>query len=325
VQAQESGIALQGSDIAIAFRTMKPAQPTDPALRPGVRPAQGQQTAAGPSFDATALDPALRPADPVVAALRMIALPRLAAGGRWRTEAMRALREPCLLWFTRGQGRITVAGLTRGYGPNTAVFIPPGVMHGFDVGPQVFGTAVFFGRDTPLVLPDRALHLRVRENAAQVECNLTLDAVARELAGDRPGRERAAAAHMGLFSVWLERQAAAQGAEDAPHPPAARTLAARYAALIETHFRSGAGVAAYAASLGVTATHLNRVCRLTNGRSAKDLLADRTIYEARRLLRETDAPVQDLARHLGFRSAAYFSRAFHARTGMTPTAFRSGA
>ena len=303
---------------------MRPATAPDTALRAAARPAHGQQSAMGPSVDATALDPALRPADPAIAALRMVALPRLAAGGRWRTEAMRALGEPCLLWFTRGQGRITVAGLTRGYGPNTAVFIPRGVMHGFEVGPQVFGTAVFFGRDTPLVLPDRALHLRVRENAAQVECNLTLDAVARELAGDRPGRERAAAAHLAMLSVWLERQAAAQTGEDAPHPPSARRLAARYAALIETHYRSGAGVAAYAAALGVTPTHLSRVCRQTMGRSAKDLLADRTIYEARRLLKETSVPVQDLARHLGFRSAAYFSRAFHARTGSTPTDFRNG-
>ncbi len=48
--------------------------------------------------------------------LRLMAIPRLAAGGRWRVEAMRSLSEPLLLWFTRGQGRITVAGVTRGYG-----------------------------------------------------------------------------------------------------------------------------------------------------------------------------------------------------------------
>jgi hypothetical protein len=46
---------------------------------------------------------------------RLMAIPRLAAGGRWRVEAMRSLSEPMLLWFTKGQGRITVAGVTRGY------------------------------------------------------------------------------------------------------------------------------------------------------------------------------------------------------------------
>ena len=42
--------------------------------------------------------------------LRVTAIPRLAANGRWRVEAMRALSEPMLLWFTKGQGRITIAG-----------------------------------------------------------------------------------------------------------------------------------------------------------------------------------------------------------------------
>ena len=51
--------------------------------------------------------------------LRLMPIARLAQGGRWRIEAMRSLSEPCLLWFTRGQGRITVGGVTRGYGVHT--------------------------------------------------------------------------------------------------------------------------------------------------------------------------------------------------------------
>ena len=61
-----------------------------------------------------------------VSHLRLVAIPRLAAGGRWRVEAMRSLSEPCLLWFTKGQGRITIAGVTRGYTAHNAIFIPAG-------------------------------------------------------------------------------------------------------------------------------------------------------------------------------------------------------
>ncbi len=118
--------------------------------------------------------------------VRLVAVPRLAAGGRWRVEAMRSLSEPMLLWFTKGQGRITVAGVTRGYTPHNAIFIPAGVMHGFEVGPQVFGTAVFFGRDTDVTLPTQPLHLRIRENQAQVEVNLILDAIGREMESAKP-------------------------------------------------------------------------------------------------------------------------------------------
>ncbi len=260
--------------------------------------------------------------DPALAKLRLVAIPRLAAGGRWRVEAMRSLSEPLLLWFTRGQGRVTIAGLTRGYGPNNAIFIPAGVMHGFEVGQQVFGTAVFFGRGTTLTLPDRVHHLRVRENSAQVELNLTLDTIGRELAGDRPAADRAARHHLGLLSVWLERQIAAHPTEELPYPASARRLAARYAQLLERDFQSGKGVGDFAAELGVTPTHLTRVCRTTMGRPAKALLHDRVIYEARRLLEETRLPVAQVAQTLGFRSPAYFTRAFQHHTGQTPTAFR---
>jgi AraC family transcriptional activator of pobA len=252
---------------------------------------------------------------------RLVAIPRLAAGGRWRVEAMRSISEPMLLWFTKGQGRITVAGQTRGYTLHNAIFIPPGVMHGFEVGQQVFGTAVFFGRAPDLVLPAQPLHLRVREAPAQVEINLILDAVQRETDSTLPGHDRAARYHLGLLSVWLQRQAARHAA-DAQRPDAARRLVARYTALLEQEFHSGQGVADYAERLGVTATHLTRCCNLACGRPASALLHDRLLFEARRLLSDTNLPVGRIATTLGFTSPAYFTRAFQHQTGKTPSAFR---
>jgi len=252
---------------------------------------------------------------------RLMAIPRLAAGGRWRVEAMRSLSEPLLLWFTKGQGRITMGGLTRGYTPHNAIFIPAGVMHGFEVGPQVFGTAVFFGRDSDLVLPATPLHLRIRENQSQVELNQCLDSIQREIDSTHPGHDRAARHHLGLLGVWLERQAARNSSEIQPSD-AARRLVMRYTALLESGFRSGRGVAEYAAALGVTPTHLTRCCKQTCARPASALLHDRLLFEARRMLAETDQPVGGIARDLGFTSPAYFTRAFQHHTGKTPTAFR---
>lgn len=230
-----------------------------------------------------------------------------------------------MLWFTKGQGRITISGTTRGYGPNNCIFIPPGTMHGFEVGQMVFGTAVFFGRETDLTLPERTHHLRIRENSAQVELNLILDAIGREQSSDKPAHDRATRHYLGLLSVWLERQVSTQPSEDLPHRESARKLAARFSFLLERDFRSGQGVADYAAALGVTPTHLTRVCKITTGRSAKELLSDRLIFEARRLLLETKLPVQDVAAGLGFGSPAYFTRAFQHHTGQTPTDFRRNA
>jgi AraC-like DNA-binding protein len=256
-----------------------------------------------------------------ISELRLVAIPRLAAGGRWRVEAMRSLSEPCFLWFTKGQGRITVQGQTRGYTAHNAIFIPPGVMHGFEAGPAVFGTAVFFGRGCDVTLPRQPIHLRIREVHAQQELNVLLDSIQREMNSDIPAHDRATRHYLGLLGVWIERQAR-KAEVDSPRPDATRRLVARYTALLERDFRSGMGVADYARALGVTPTHLTRCCNAACGRPASALLQDRRIFEARKLLAETRTPVGRIATELGFNSAAYFTRAFQHLTGKSPTAFR---
>ena len=253
---------------------------------------------------------------------RLVPIPHLANAGRWRVEAMRSLREPVLLWFTQGQGRVTIAGAKRGYTAHNAVFIPAGTMHGFEMTGRVFGTAVYFGRDSEVALPDAACHLRIRDASAQKELAGLLDAAQREAESDRPGHERAVALHLGLIGLWLERQIAAAPAELARRPDAAQRLAARYVRLLERDFHSGMSIADFAAALNVTPTHLTRACKAACGRPAHALLQDRVLFEARRLLAETKVPVKDIARQLGFSSPAYFTRAFQTNVGETPSSFR---
>lgn len=256
--------------------------------------------------------------------LRLTPISRLAAGGRWRVEAMRSLREPVLLWFTQGQGRITVAGTTRGYGPNHAVFIPPGVMHGFEIAPRVQGTVVFFGRAHGLSLPGTPHSLRPRDPISQKELIGILESIQRELESARSGSRTAAQHHLGLLGVWIDRQIERERSFEPlmTRPVAAQRLAARYAALLERDFRSNRAVADYAEALGVTPTHLTRACRATCGKGAHQILEDRILFEARRLLTETRLPIKDVAEALGFNSPGYFTRAFQKNEGLTPSAFR---
>ncbi|MEL6168445.1 MAG: helix-turn-helix transcriptional regulator [Pseudomonadota bacterium] len=196
-------------------------------------------------------------------------------------------------------------------------------MHGFDMLGQVFGMAVFFPRENGLNLPTEAAHIRVRDAQSQLELTAIIDGLDRELSRELPGRERALDAQAGLLSVWLERRLdQAEGPIGSEKIPAGDQLAFAFTALLERDFRSGKTVSDYAAALGVTPTHLTRVCKQACGRPASRLVQDRVHYEARRLLSETDIPVNRIAKSLGFRSAAYFTRAFQSNTGTTPSEFR---
>jgi AraC family transcriptional activator of pobA len=82
-------------------------------------------------------------------------------------------------------------------------------------------------------------------------------------------------------------------------------------------------VRAYAGTLGVTPDHLSRSCRAITGLGALDLLHERLLLEARRLLAYSPAAVGDIAHQLGFDDPGYFSRLFTKRAGQSPSAYRA--
>lgn len=256
---------------------------------------------------------------------RLVPVSKLAAAPKWQLETLRALREPVFFWFTAGQGRITLGGSTRGFHPHNGIFIPPGTMYGFQAMTRVQGVALHMGAPAGLELPDAPVHLRLRDGAQHAEVSQIIDAIQRELDGAKPFAERAARHQIGLLAIWLERQRSSAG-DDSPRglcsTNATERLTARYAALLEREFGSALNVSDYAQALGVTPTHLTRACRASCGRTALQMLQQRRLYEARHMLTDTDVPVQDIARNLGFSTPGYFSRAFSASTGKAPSRYR---
>jgi len=244
--------------------------------------------------------------------------------GRWRTEAMRSHASPRLLFIAKGHGRITIAGLTSGYGPNNLIFIPAHTMYGYDVGPTVFGQMLSIPHAMASEWPDEVVHLRMRDVTAQKEFSMLIDGLERELNSEKDAHSRAAHYHLGLLSVYFERQimAVPEDSTNRSAETSSARLVAAYSDLIERDYQTDKSIAAYAEELGVTPTHLTRCCKQTCGKSALGLLSDRIHFEACTMLRETKTPVQDIAASLGFKSPAYFSRAFQSRSGKSPSTFR---
>lgn len=242
---------------------------------------------------------------------------------------MRSYDRPVLLWFTRGQGRLTIAGRTCGYGPHNLVFLPPRTQHGFSTMGPALGSIAFLPDDPSFDWPGEPIHLRLNDVQRQRELTAMIDAMAREQASECARSNMALFHHAGLLSVWISRTAKALEETQAPSPgtrldTAAHRLAEAFTALVERDFRKPDGVQHYAKLLGVTPTHLSRVCRKVAGVPALDILTDRRHFEARRLLKDTRMSISDVARQSGFASPAYFTRAFRARSGQSPTEFRSG-
>lgn len=92
--------------------------------------------------------------------------------------------------------------------------------------------------------------------------------------------------------------------------------------LIDQHFYHQKFPKFYAEKLNVTPKHLNRVVRSTIDKTTSELISERVVLEAKRLLVHSRDQLAQIAYTLEFTDYAYFSRFFKSKTGMTPMAFR---
>ena len=246
---------------------------------------------------------------------------QLTLGQDWRLTLAHDRPEHVILWITRGQGRLLLNGTRRGVGAHNALIIPPKTLFSLELGRQGSGMAALIPDGTDTRLPGGARQLRIRDVDSISEMTGIFDAAHRETTQARPLAQDAIDAHLALISVWIRRQIARP-----EHLPlvtnAAARLSARFCNLVVHRHWDGSTMADLAAALDVTATHLTRACKAATGRTAAELLTERVLYAARVALIETSIPAQDIARHLGFGSAAYFTRFMQQHTGQTPTALR---
>ncbi|MFK7754723.1 MAG: AraC family transcriptional regulator [Sedimentitalea sp.] len=261
------------------------------------------------------------PFQPEQSDITLSTLAQMAQGGGWQLELAHDRAEHLLIWITRGQGVMLLDGTRRGLGLHNAVFVPARQVFSIDMGRQSFGQVLSVPSASALTLPDLPLHLRIRDVASQVELTAHFEALGREQNAQNPLCQSAMAAYGELAGIWVRRQmlhSALPGAKNS----AALRLSRAFCARLSTDYASGANMADHAAALGVTPTHLTRVCRAQTGKTAAALLGERLVHAARRLLGETRAPIQDIASHLGFGSAAYFTRFIQHHCGRAPSALR---
>jgi AraC-like DNA-binding protein len=114
-------------------------------------------------------------------------------------------------------------------------------------------------------------------------------------------------------------------------PPAARstdrraTIHRHFLDALELHFRELHRVEDYARLLGCSVRTLTRAAHDVAGTGARQVIDQRRLLEARRLLGQAGWTARAVAAHLGFPDAANFGRFFRNHAGLTPTAYAAQA
>jgi AraC-like DNA-binding protein len=92
--------------------------------------------------------------------------------------------------------------------------------------------------------------------------------------------------------------------------------------LINEHYRDIKLPKEYAALLYITPNHLNALCQDMLGKKAGELIRERVLLEAKRMLTNADMSISEIAYDLNFQDNSYFNRMFKKEGGVTPDEFR---
>jgi AraC family transcriptional activator of pobA len=154
-----------------------------------------------------------------------------------------------------------------------------------------------------------------------------LDATIRMLAAETAGPPDAHSDQLQLHLLslilgWIERWYDSQRIERREADDAGVQIFRRFAAILERDFASHHDAAHYADALAMPAAALSQTLNRVVGRTTKELITDRVMLEAARLLRFTDKTMGEIAYATGFGDPLYFSRAFKRHHGSSPSTYR---
>lgn len=92
--------------------------------------------------------------------------------------------------------------------------------------------------------------------------------------------------------------------------------------IIEECYKAEKSAKFYADKLHITPKHLNRITKVTLNKTTTELITERVLLEAKRLIVHSGNSLTEVAETLGYEDYAYFSRVFKLKTGKTPLGFK---
>jgi AraC family transcriptional regulator, transcriptional activator of pobA len=101
-----------------------------------------------------------------------------------------------------------------------------------------------------------------------------------------------------------------------------KVLVNQFICLVNMHFTAYKTPKPYAGLLQITPNYLNSICNEVLDKKAGEVIQDRVILEAKRMLSHTNITVSALASSLGFIDNSYFGRYFRKASGLPPEQFR---
>lgn len=232
-----------------------------------------------------------------------------------------------LLWVRAGSGRHRIDDDILEIEPLTFYLIARGQIHYFIKGIELEGYILRFSDD---FLADGITtagwdyrmtlfsHFSLNQSLAPDDADiptfqLLLDNMWNEMQSERFGRSHVLQHLLSILIILLERSRQKQPQVNNNQSRDLETFQV-FLTTLEAHFRKEHSVSYYAELIHMTPRQLSDIVKKCTGKTAKVLILERIILEAKRHLQHSNASVKEIAYALGFKDSSYFSKVFKSMT-----------
>jgi len=239
-----------------------------------------------------------------------------------------------VLLFTEGTGTHTIDFQTHAVDPGTLFFLVPGQVHSWDLSKDANGYILFFSSAfyTSVFTVERFnkfsfFHSNLSTPIAHLQKDELIEFTSyfKKINSEvnHPQLEThhllknyidilltlALRAYLIQYPVLLKQKATYSSFKKLEH-------------LISNHFTLHREASFYAEGMNMSLKQLNTVTKKAVGKTVSQLIFDRIILEAKRLLVHSDISISEISFRLKFDDPSYFSRLFKKKTSFPPEEFR---
>lgn len=241
-----------------------------------------------------------------------------------------------MCFFTGGSGEHEIDFISHPIISPSIHFLRPGQVHLIKRGQEYKGYLMVFSEEFynlrfrnievipgyPLITKLEGGPILQLNKEMFTEFHNILEKIEKELKAADADSEEIIISYLKIFFLKLRQNFSKLITDENRSNDQMRKLVYRYNQYVDKHFQEIHHVKEYADLLGESPVHLNRAIKSLSGKTASEIIIERLILEAKRLLMFSDLSNKEVAFRLNYEDPSYFTRIFRKKTGFTPSAFR---
>ena len=233
-----------------------------------------------------------------------------------------------IIWIRQGSALHVLDGESLDFSKHTLVCVPACRIHKLYPSSDCKTTAIKFKKEflqltSHMIFSLNNAHNVIQmnqEQAAIIEGYIGL--MSYEYTHPTPYSHEKLQHLVSVFILFIEELRLFQSQSDPKDLTQTQSIWAQFNTILEEKFKIEHRVSFYASYLNVSTRKLGEIVRYYTGKCVSEVIDDRLIVEARRMILISDLSIKEIGFELGFAEHSYFTKVFKKLTGITPTEFK---